>query len=1646
MSLIEFVGHGDETPINTPSVTALSAIANNRVMITNNDDDVEEPIDFHGFQLTRNEIAVLNAPSSMFILSGDNTLRLKTLQLIRSPPFQNFILACIVLNSVLLGADWPAVTNPPAFDAFLEYADLVFNIIFAAEIVVKVIALGFVLHDGSFLRIGWNIMDFIIVAFSVVQLVLGNRALSGVRAVRVFRPLRSISRIPRLKHLVSALIKGLPQVLDNLILFVFVIMLFAMAGVQLFLEMMSRRCYVDAFVSTSPYFGQTPFLILNETQTCGGTHTCEILSPAEVTQQSCAVHRDVFTRADMNFDNFFSSSMLVLKIVVNDNWPDELDALTNSAGYVAVPFFILVVCIGTWYCINLFLAILTSAYSSKQENDEDEQGLNGRPVKRDRGVQADATLHEVLFREIDRIEQTVTEAGAFASHFGTFDFHPDADHPEYHRRLIGAIEMSHAKRTAGGALRFGGHQGFSYIDVFHDDPKVCETLQGAVHRPDAEVSSESDDETDEAKLASSRLEDERAPWRKKLAAFVSHPGWDAFIMLVTVANVASLSIDYYGIDETFSMALNITSLVCTGLFALDIILKVCGVGVLTYLKLGMNRLDLALVVVSVPDIIASGGDSSAFSAIRVFRLFRLIRLLRGVKSMQTLLLCVIHSLSSAALLSMLLMLFIYIYSILGMQLFGVEYNVPQTNANVRDSFGTLWEAALACFVVVTGDNWTDRIFLNNPSSVGDVAQNVIFFVSLFIIGNYVFLNLFVAILLDSLSEMMERVEQTELVMPSLILPTISNAHRLLGLPSMAPNMKKSDIVAMDNDDDELLQRVQSRKGFHDVLEEEDGMILHNLKALSSHLFGDRGIVVEGNALFIIPAGTLFRTFFVRMVSCNAFQLMIDIVLVINAGAIAVQSPLLSQETQDRLDTLNLFLTWFFVAEMTAKMIAFGVWWPAGELKKHMVTTDSCEWKIYPAYLRIGWNVVDFVVVVASVLGQLFSELQILRAFRTIRLIHRIPPMRTVVLSLLQAVPQVMNAFGLVVFLLVVFTIMGVQFFKGKFYHCNDPLIQESVNCIGFFNLAVDGAFETYNVTAARSWERLDFHFDNFGASMTSVFVVSVGDGWSSVMYNAMDTTSVGGGLKYYASPQYALFFVIMFACCNFCALQMLVGVLINYFQKMKEQNDGSAVLTPQQRMYVHARHAIEASAIVDDEAKAQPYAVSEFIHWLYTFRIHHEILGVWKPNQPVSEYISFLAVITNTIAIAYTHAEMDDKETTVLNLINLVCLVIFTVEVVLLLVAYFPQQYFSMGWNVMDFLIVCAGWLEFILPDVPGVTFLRVIRVSKLLRGTGVEKLILTTIRSYQSFLNALLMLVLVLFIYASVGVQLFGTLPYNDVLDSNNNFQTLPNAMLVLFQIITTEGWETLLLGCRGAGFVAEPYFISFMIIGCFTILQLFTAVVVDVFEQQTDESDRIVGQFLEIREQWLLTFGPTTSIPMHEFVQFLTKIPQDLTELSRNPQRVDVVHLLASLSIPITSQGLVYYHHVVNALAWRRFNIEVRTIGGVIHGIVFDKVVHQSFTIGEAFCAEILQSRWRDYIMKRRVGEREYKQLVNRTRSNSVFMMPRQRSVCSIFQKDEARRMSMLSSKEIDEEECDPRMMESADFSSGGDSAVPGNHKTRK
>ena len=109
----------------------------------------------------------------------------------------------IILNSFLLAStDYTDRLDPDyksSWTPIQEQIDLVFNIIFIAEFIIKVIAMGFVLGKGSYLREPWNCLDFFIVCISVIGMLPmggGSEGLKALRTFRILRPLRSINKMP----------------------------------------------------------------------------------------------------------------------------------------------------------------------------------------------------------------------------------------------------------------------------------------------------------------------------------------------------------------------------------------------------------------------------------------------------------------------------------------------------------------------------------------------------------------------------------------------------------------------------------------------------------------------------------------------------------------------------------------------------------------------------------------------------------------------------------------------------------------------------------------------------------------------------------------------------------------------------------------------------------------------------------------------------------------------------------------------------------------------------------------------------------------------------------------------------------------------------------------------------------------------------------------------------------------------------------------------------------------------------------------------------------------------------------------------------------------------------------------------------------
>ena len=115
--------------------------------------------------------------------------------------FETFIILLIFANCIFLTLDVPTAPTP----MYLNVAEYVFTALFAMELVLKVIAFGFVLHKGSYLRSSWNILDFVIVVMSFLSIFLDGNY-SALRVVRVLRPLRSIEQFPGLRGIVLGMV------------------------------------------------------------------------------------------------------------------------------------------------------------------------------------------------------------------------------------------------------------------------------------------------------------------------------------------------------------------------------------------------------------------------------------------------------------------------------------------------------------------------------------------------------------------------------------------------------------------------------------------------------------------------------------------------------------------------------------------------------------------------------------------------------------------------------------------------------------------------------------------------------------------------------------------------------------------------------------------------------------------------------------------------------------------------------------------------------------------------------------------------------------------------------------------------------------------------------------------------------------------------------------------------------------------------------------------------------------------------------------------------------------------------------------------------------------------------------------------------
>ncbi|NXF65628.1 SCN5A protein, partial [Ciccaba nigrolineata] len=664
----------------------------------------------------------------------------------------------------------------------------------------------------------------------------------------------------------------------------------------------------------------------------------------------------------------------------------------------------------------------------------------------------------------------------------------------------------------------------------------------------------------------------------------------------------------------------------------------------------------------------------------------------------------------------------------------------------------------------------------------------------------------------------------------------------------------------------------------------------------------------------------------QIVEHSWFESFIIFMILLSSGALAFEDIHINERKSIKimLAFLDKMFTFIFVLEMLLKWVAYG----------------------FKKYFTNAWCWLDFLIVDVSsafgvstqvslinLLGSSFGpmkSLRTLRALRPLRALSRFEGMRVVVNALLGAIPSIMNVLLVCLIFWLIFSIMGVNLFAGKFGKCVN-LTEEDSELNSLINNITDCSM--YNNTGKIFWVNVKVNFDNVGSGYLALLQVATFKGWMDIMYAAVDSREVNEQPQMEHSLFMYLYFVIFIIFGSFFTLNLFVGVIIDNFNQQKKKISGEDIfMTEEQKKYYNAMKKLGSKK----PQKPIPRPLNRYQGFLFDI-----------VTRQAFDVVIMILICLNMITMMVETYEQSATKTNVLNQINILFIAIFTAECVLKLVAL-RQYYFSNAWNIFDLVVVIMSFIALLLSGIgkafehflPPTLFrvIRLARIGRILRliraAKGIRTLLFALMMSLPALFNIGLLLFLVMFIYAIFGMANFAYVKMEDGIDDMFNFQTFANSMLCLFQITTSAGWDGLLspilntgppycdpningtIGECGKPAIGIIYFVSYIIVSFLIVVNMYIAVILENFNAATEESTAPLGEddfdiFYEIWEK----FDP-------EATQFITfSVLSDFADALAEPLRVpkpNRVELIA-MDLPMVSGDRIHCLDILFAFTKR-------------------------------------------------------------------------------------------------------------------------------
>lgn len=1277
----------------------------------------------------------------------------------------------------------------------------------------------------------------------------------------------------------------------------------------------------------------------------------------------------------LSFDNFGEAMFLMFQIITLSSWSQIMYIVLDvDNGAVVVVFFIVVVLFGAHFIQNLTVAILKAKFDTATAKILEELKLEEQIVVHELEF-ADSNRGKKLVGRLKGKVRALSALGVLqkfmddkASDFRRIDSDPISKlRWKQARAQVATINVLYAgaKNARRTQLRVQAAAAVASAEITlaKSTKEASEGMQDLVFgRTFGERSL-----TRTMTRSSSFIESTRMAQRKCLDLTTNRNFEKVFIVL-TMFNTLVLAAEFHGQPDWYSNAIEYSNVFCTLAFAFEMLVRLCAETPRRYIKSPFNVFDAIIVVTSMIDmmVLASATGVSSIRSLRIFRMFRVFRVLRVIKlvrylnDLKNIIMIVIRCIPHVATVSMLLVITLLTYSLAAMYMFRGFMDFP--HGKPRANFDTFFSSVVSMFQVLTLDDW--EFIMYDASQAAGNLRPCLFFISWILLGVYILLNVITILILSRfLSSTEEEIKPGKVIVDALSAkasPAIKTADTEIPPQQKQPdasdkhpvNVAQLTSVALATpslpgstvDPSQAPDAIPDAPAARAVPRSKDWL---DLPEISSAAGGRCSTAVIQN---------------------EWFDRLVLVAIVVNTVILAMDSPGIDPESSKAkaFQIIDYILTGFFTIEMAIKI--------------HGLTLRG--------YLKHGWNVVDAFIVLLSFIGVLMqlyvqvfhadgndSNLDIVRIIRVLRvlrpllLISHFQGMKLILESVFKSALSILNVLLLLMFVWMMFAIVGMNLFSGTLYYCTDSEIKWRSECVGVFvptveNPAAPRLAIAHPVSPAatmpeeisvREWIPHGSTFDNFFEALVTLNEVNSMQEWPNTAWIAIDSVEVDQQPHEGNAPYYVLYFMVFIIISQYMFMNLFIGVIFTSFADVKASQSGKDIMSRRQLCWLHVTQMIANSRVLSLPSLPQGRVVGRTRRLLYYLALSSQF-----------DLFIQVCIVANVVVLALTHHGMNSSMESNLAVLNTGFTLIFMAEAAIKIIAISWAEYWMRGWNRLDFVLVALSTVDLIIisnistTDMDGsfnsratvraMGALRVLRVVRLVRKSRQVMQLLEMMRdSAGYFANALLVYLVIMIMFAILAMNLFGTVQRGSYFHDRANFETFGTSMLTLFRAASSDDWNELSYGaglqepdCKAADntcgyfWASRAFFFVFNTIMALIFTNLLAAVFLENFDDiEMKASYRVnTADVRRFQHCWLYYDSTGTGwISVRELPNLLREVGPPIG-VPKRATNSEIVKLLNSkqLRVPngmrsplvgdtpvLVKSDKAYYYDILFALCWR-------------------------------------------------------------------------------------------------------------------------------